>query len=312
MPIKIPDTLPARETLQAEDVDLIDSSSASRQDIRPMKVLLLNLMPKKVQTEIQFARLLGASPLQVELTLMTTASYTPKNTEKGHLNEFYRTLDDVREEYFDALIVTGAPIETLPFEDVKYWPELEEIIQWSRSHVFRRLGICWGAQSLLKVLYGVEKFQMKEKLFGIYDHQLYQDSGTRLMQGFIDRFPMPVSRYTANNTTDIAAAGLTVLAESECSGVGMVRCQKSGDLFILNHLEYDADTLGQEYIRDRDNGEDTQIPAHYYPNNDDTLAPINRWRPYAFLLFNNFINELYQDTPFDLAQIKDRHSNKSL
>ncbi len=308
MPIKIPDTLPARETLRAEAVDLIDSTSASRQDIRPMKVLLLNLMPNKVQTEIQYARLLGASPLQVELTLMTTASYTPKNTGKGHLIEFYRTLNDIRDEYFDALIVTGAPIETLPFENVKYWAELQEIIQWSRTHVFRRLGICWGAQALLKELYNIEKYQMSEKLFGIYDHQLNQNSGTRLMQGFIDRFPMPVSRYTANHPEDMIKAGLIVLADSPKSGVGMVRCQTSGDLFILNHLEYDADTLGQEYTRDKDSGITTPIPEQYYPNNDDSLKPINRWRPYAFLLFNNFINELYQDTPFDLTNIQDRHS----
>jgi homoserine O-succinyltransferase len=306
MPIKIPDTLPARETLRSEDVDLIDSSSASRQDIRPMKVLLLNLMPKKAQTEIQFARLLGASPLQVELTLMTTASYSPRNVAQEHLIEFYRTLDDIRDEHFDALIVTGAPIETLPFEDVKYWRELTEIIEWSKTHVFRRLGICWGAQALMKVIYGIEKFQMDAKLFGIYDHNLQHCSGTRLMQGFIDRFPMPVSRFTANRADDIESAGLEVLAKSEESGVAMARCSRSGDLFILNHLEYDADTLGQEYMRDKDAGADTLMPEHYYPNNDDSQEPVNRWRPYAFLLFNNFINELYQDTPFDLSQIKDR------
>ncbi|MEO1856202.1 MAG: homoserine O-succinyltransferase [Rubritalea sp.] len=306
MPIKIPDTLPARETLRSEDVDLIDSSSASRQDIRPMKVVLLNLMPKKAQTEIQYARLLGASPLQVELTLMTTASYSPRNVAQEHLIEFYRTLDNIRDEHFDALIVTGAPIETLPFEDVKYWKELTEIIEWSKTHVFRRLGICWGAQALMKVIYGIEKFQMDAKIFGIYDHNLQQKSGARLMQGFIDRFPMPVSRFTANRADDIESAGLEVLAKSEESGVAMARCSRSGDLFILNHLEYDADTLGQEYTRDREAGEDTLMPENYYPNNDESQEPINRWRPYAFLLFNNFINELYQDTPFDLTQIKDR------
>lgn len=307
MPIKIPDTLPARETLRSEDVDLINSSSASRQDIRPMKVLLLNLMPKKAQTEIQYARLLGASPLQVELTLMTTASYSPRNVAQDHLIEFYRTLDDIRNDYFDALIVTGAPIETIPFEEVKYWDELTKIIEWSRTHVFRRLGICWGSQALMKVLYGVEKHPMNEKLFGIYDHNLEQNTGSRLMQGFIDRFPMPVSRYTANLADEVKKAGLQVLAHSEESGVGMVRCTHSGDLFILNHLEYDADTLSQEYLRDKNSGVDTQLPKNYYPNDDNSQEPINRWRPYAFLLFNNFINELYQDTPFDLTQIEDRH-----
>ncbi|MFC5050639.1 homoserine O-succinyltransferase [Rubritalea spongiae] len=304
MPIKVPDTLPAREALHSEGIDLIDSSTASRQDIRPMRVLLLNLMPKKVQTEIQYARLLGASPLQVELTLMTTASYQPRNTGQDHLIEFYRTLDDIRDEYFDALIITGAPIETLPFTEVKYWEELSEIIEWSRSHVFRRLGICWGAQALLKVLHGVEKYDMGKKLFGVYDHNLEPGCASRLMQGFIDRFPMPVSRYTANNANDIESAGLQILARSEESGVAMARCKQTGDLFILNHLEYDADTLGQEYWRDKQAGIDTKPPEHYFPDNDDSKEPINRWRPYAFLLFNNWINELYQDTPFDLSSIK--------
>ncbi|MFC4991760.1 homoserine O-succinyltransferase [Rubritalea tangerina] len=290
--------------MRAESVDLIDSSTAARQDIRPMRVVLLNLMPKKVQTEIQYARLLGASPLQVELTLMTTASYSPKNVGQDHLLEFYRTLDDIRDEYFDALIITGAPIETLPFEEVKYWQELTEIIEWSRSHVFRRLGICWGAQALMKTLHGIDKFQMEDKLFGVYDHHLRQNTGTRLMQGFIDRFPMPVSRYTANKAEDIEAAGLAVLAHSDEAGTAMARCSKTGDLFILNHLEYDADTLGQEYFRDKEAGLDTALPENYFPGNDDSQAPINRWRPYAFLLFNNFINELYQDTPFDLSTIK--------
>jgi homoserine O-succinyltransferase len=304
MPIKIPDTLPARETLHTEGIDLIDSSTAARQDIRPMRVLLLNLMPKKVQTEIQYARLLGASPLQVELTLMTTASYQPRNVGQDHLLEFYRTLDDIRSEYFDALIITGAPVETLPFEEVKYWNELKEIVEWSKTHCFRRLGICWGAQVLMKILHNVEKFEMSEKLFGVYDHNLEPGCASRLMQGFIDRFPMPVSRYTENKADDITAAGLQILARSAESGVAMARCISTGDLFILNHLEYDADTRGQEYWRDKDAGLDTQLPEHYFPEDDDSNEPINRWRPYAFLLFNNFINEMYQDTPFDLTQIE--------
>ncbi|MGJ8673083.1 homoserine O-succinyltransferase [Rubritalea sp.] len=304
MPIKIPDTLPARETLHAEGIDLIDSSTALHQDIRPMRVLLLNLMPKKVQTEVQFARLLGASPLQVELTLMTTASYLPRNTGQEHLLEFYKTLEEIKDEHFDALIITGAPIETLPFTEVNYWDELSEIIEWSRTHVFRRLGICWGAQALLKVLHGVEKHTMEQKLFGIYDHNLEPDCASRLLQGFTARFPMPVSRYTANNAAEIEAVGLQILARSEESGVAMARCKQTGDLFILNHLEYDYDTLGQEYWRDKEAGADTQLPAHYFPEDDDSNEPINRWRPYAFLLFNNWLNELYQDTPFDLTHIK--------
>ena len=193
MPIKIPDNLPAREILLKEDVDVIDGSEAEKQDIRPLKFLLLNLMPKKKQTEVQFARILGASPLQIELTLMTTETYSPKNTAKGHLLEFYKTLDQIKDNFYDVLIVTGAPIETISFQDVKYWEELKTIILWSKSHVFRRLGICWGAQALLKELHNVEKYTINYKLFGVFDHSLNQAKQYRLMQGFIDRFPMPVS-----------------------------------------------------------------------------------------------------------------------
>ena len=236
MPIKIPDSLPAREMLLDEDVDLIDTSIAQNQDIRPLKFLLLNLMPQKNQTEVQFARLLGASPLQIELTLMTTQSYSPKNTSKNHILEFYKSLDEIKNNFYDVLIITGAPIETIPFEEVKYWQELKEIISWSSSNVYRRIGICWGAQALLKELHNVEKHQIKRKLFGVYDHNLNKSKRYRLMNGFIDRFPMPVSRYTENKEKEILQSGLEVLAFSSESGVGMVRCPKSKDLFILNHL----------------------------------------------------------------------------
>ena len=302
MPIKVPDNLPALDILHAEQVDIITDKIAARQDIRPLRLLFLNLMPKKKETEIQFARLFGASPLQVELLLMTTASYTPKNTEPAHLRRFYRQLDDVRDEYFDALIVTGAPIETLAFEEVSYWPELQEIMDWSKRHCFRRLGICWGAQALMYHQFGLEKFQMDEKLFGVYDHHL-SSGGSRLLQGFTDRFPMPVSRYTANEPADIKTRGLEILAQSEEAGVGMVRCPSSGDLFVLNHLEYDADTLAAEYFRDKDAGLNTALPEHYFPDNDDRLSPVNRWRPFAFLLLINWLNELYQDTPYILSEI---------
>ena len=299
MPIKIHDNLPARELLLNEVVDVINSSSAEKQDIRPLKFLLLNLMPKKLQTEVQFARLLGASPLQIELTLMTTESYIPKNTKKEHLIEFYKTLDDIKHNFYDVLIITGAPVETVPFEKVKYWQELKEIILWSSTNVFRKIGICWGAQALLKILHNIDKHSMKEKLFGVFDHNLNQENQYRLLQGFINRFPMPVSRYTENREHEIVSSGLEILAFSQVSGIGMVRCPKTKDLFILNHLEYDAVTLKEEFLRDKSENVKTEIPVNYFPNNDITKYPINRWRPYAFLLFTNFINEVYQDVPFD-------------
>ncbi len=302
MPIKVPDNLPALEVLSSEGVDLIAENVAQRQDIRPLRLLLLNLMPKKKETEIQFARLFGSSPLQVDLLLMTTASYTPRNTEPAYLRRFYRQLEDVRHDYFDALIVTGAPVETLPFEDVQYWAELTEIMEWSRTHCFRRLGICWGAQVLLKYFYNINKHEMPEKLFGVYDHSL-PAANSRLMQGFTDSFPMPVSRYTYNREDDLVAAGLYILARSDAAGVGMVRCPERGDLFVLNHLEYDADTLANEYHRDASEGKNTALPVHYFPDDDPSCTPINRWRPFAYLLMTNWLNDLYRDTPFELERL---------
>ena len=304
MPIKIHDNLPARKALLRESVDVIDSTSAEKQDIRPLKFLLLNLMPHKLQTEIQFARILGASPLQIELTLMTTETYSPKNTQKDHLLEFYKTLDDIKDNFYDVLIITGAPVETIPFENVKYWSELIKIISWSSKNVFRKIGICWGAQALLKEIYNIEKHSINNKLFGVYDHNLNQKKQYRLMHGFIDRFPMPVSRFTENKESEILKAGLEILAFSKDSGVGMVRCPKTKDLFILNHLEYDAITLKDEFVRDKSGKNEIAIPVNYFPNDDINEEPINRWRPYAFLLFTNFINEIYQDVPFDFCKQK--------
>ena len=301
MPIKIPDNLPARKSLLNESVNVIDSSIAERQDIRPLRFLLLNLMPKKINTEIQFARLIGASPLQIELTLMTTKTYNPKNITKDYLIQFYKTLDDIKDNVFDVLIVTGAPVETLPFEKVEYWEELLKIEQWSQKNVFRKIGICWGAQALLKIKYDIEKYMLPNKIFGVYDHNL-TNNNDRLMHGFINNFPMPVSRFTENKKEDIYNNNLELLAFSEISGVGMVRCPVSKDLFIFNHLEYDANTLNEEYIRDKSENLKIQMPENYFPKNDEGNEPINRWRPYAFLLFSNFINELYQDVPFNLKE----------
>jgi homoserine O-succinyltransferase len=305
MPIKIPDKLPARTELENEGVEIITRETALRQDIRPLKILLLNLMPKKKETEIQFARLLSNTPLQIELTLMTTASYQPQNTSADYLLQFYRRLPDVRDEFFDGLIVTGAPVETIDFEKVDYWSELAEIIDWSGSHVLRRLGTCWGAQALLYHLHGVDKFELPKKLFGVFDHAL--DPGRQrvgLLAGFTDRFPMPVSRYTGNRAEDIAAApNLSVLARAPESGIALVLDDASKDVFVLNHLEYDANTLANEYARDLREGLATKLPVNYFPSDDPLLPPVNRWRTYAFLLLANWIKDLYHDSPFDLSTL---------
>tara|TARA_Y100001978_G_scaffold73396_1_gene65799 strand:- start:131 stop:841 length:711 start_codon:yes stop_codon:yes gene_type:complete len=234
---------------------------------------------------------------------MTTETYSPKNTRKEHLIEFYKTLDDIKNNFYDVLIITGAPVETVPFNEVKYWNELKKIILWSSRNIFRKIGVCWGAQALLKVLHNVEKHSMEKKLFGVYDHNLNNEKRYRLMQGFIDRFPMPVSRYTENKKDEITKAGLEILASSSSSGVGMARCPKTKDLFILNHLEYDAITLKEEFLRDKSQNTQIDIPSNYFPNDDINLEPINRWRPYAFLLFTNFINEVYQDVPFNFTHV---------
>jgi homoserine O-succinyltransferase len=306
MPIKIQHDLPARSVLEEEHVDLIVSDDAQRQDVRPLRILLLNLMPKKKDTEIQFARLLGNSPLQIELTLMTTATYTPRNTEQGYLRRYYRTLDDIRDDYFDAILITGAPIEIMPFEEVDYWQELVEIFSWSQTHCFRRLGICWGAQALLYHFYGVDKYLLDAKLFGVFDHKVMENK-SRLMKGFTDNFPMPVSRHTANHRKDLeAVSSLNLLAWSPEAGPGMARDRSTGDIFILNHLEYDADTLAMEYHRDAEADLGIALPANYFPENDPKAIPVNYWRPFAFLLITNWIHDLYQDTPFDLQILAER------
>ena len=276
MPIKIPSKLPAKQQLEKEQVQLIASDPALRQDIRPMKVLLLNLMPKKRDTEVQFARLLGNSPLQIELTLMTTASYKPKNEETAYLDEFYYTLNDVKNNFYDALIITGAPVETLTFLDVIYWNELIKIIDWSDKHVFQRIGICWGAQALLY-------------------HQ------------YTDNFPMPVSRHTETKIEDINNyPEFDILAQSNQAGIGMMINNKNDDFFIFNHLEYDFNTLHNEYKRDLEAKTKIKMPENYYPNNNINKTPKNTWRPFAFLLFANWLNQLYQKTPFDLTTLSDR------
>ena len=307
MPIKVPSKLPAKKQLEVEQVQLISSDTALRQDIRPMKVLLLNLMPRKRDTEIQFARLLGNSPLQIELTLMTTASYQPKNEETTYLNEFYYTLDEIKNNFYDALIITGAPVETLPFEEVAYWKELIKIIEWSDTHVFQRVGICWGAQALLYHQFQIPKYSLEDKIFGIFSHQINQ-AKLRLMQGFTDNFPMPVSRHTETKISDIKEyLQFDILAYSERAGIGMIINNNNDDFFIFNHLEYDFDTLHKEYQRDLNTNQKILMPENYYPENNIKNLPTNIWRPFAFLLFANWLNQLYQKTPYNLSTLKNRN-----
>ena len=303
MPIKIPNDLPARPILQEEGVEIIRETDAIRQDIRPMRIALLNLMPDKIRTETQIARLAGSTPLQVEMTLLKTGSYKSRNTPEPHLIAFYRNWEEVRDEKFDGLIVTGAPIETMPFEAVDYWPELTQIFDWSQSHVFRSFHICWGAQAALYHFHGVPKHLLDRKQFGVFRHRIIKPN-VRLLQGFNDEFSIPVSRHTEVRVEDVPEKpGLDILAVSPESGLCLMQDLQHRSIYMFNHLEYDADTLKREYERDVAAGEAIELPKHYFPDDDPAQEPINQWRSYAHLLFWNWINEIYQTTPYDIEQI---------
>jgi homoserine O-succinyltransferase len=303
MPIKIPDNLPARKTLEDEGVLVIREHDALRQDIRPISLALLNLMPEKIKTETQLARLIGSTPLQVELTLLSTESYTPRNTPQDHMLAFYEPWSQVADRKFDGLIVTGAPVEEIPFEDVIYWNELTEILDWARTNVFRSYNICWGAQAALYHYYGVPKNAMPGKLSGIF-RQRVTEPKSPLMRGFNAEFNVPVSRYTETLRADVEKVPeLRVLAESESSGLCIVEDTALGQVHVFNHFEYDTRTLADEYGRDIDAGRDIKVPQHYYPNEDSAKPPVNTWRCHGHLLFGNWINAMYQETPFDIANI---------
>lgn len=307
MPIKIPNDLPAAAMLAAEGVRLIDENEALRQDVRPLQIALLNLMPEKPKTETQLARLLGATPLQVELTLLTTSTYRPQNVPLSHLQAFYREWGDVRQQKFDGLIITGAPVEMLPFDDVKYWPELAAILDWSRTHVHSCFNICWGAQAALYHFHGVPKHTLPVKRFGVYTHYVIERRDAQrpgLLRGFDDYFLVPVSRHTEVRQEDIPKdSGLEVLAVSNAAGLCLVHHPGDRDVFMFNHLEYDTYTLADEYERDRASRSDVSLPLNYYPDDDPSKAPRNCWRAYAHLLFGNWINEIYQATPFEISEI---------
>jgi homoserine O-succinyltransferase len=303
MPIKIPDDLPARATLSAEGVMVMREADAVRQDIRPMRIALLNLMPNKVKTETQFARLLGATPLQVELTLVKISSHVSRTTPIEHIISFYRAWEDISSDRFDGFIITGAPVETLPFEQVTYWDELRRILDWTQTHVHSCFNICWGAQAAVHHFHGMPKYELPGKAFGVYRHRNLAPTSPYL-RGFSDDFSIPVSRWTEVRRGDIpASSGMSVLMESDEAGLCLLDDPVHRSLHMFNHIEYDSNSLGDEYFRDLAAAEPITIPRNYFPKDDPTRAPENRWRSHAHLLFGNWINQLYQTTPFDIAKI---------
>ena len=304
MPIKIPNDLPAVKVLTDENIFVMTETRAITQDIRPLKILLLNLMPKKIETETQFSRLLGNTPLQVELELIHTKSHKSKNVAEEHLLAFYKTFDEVKENFYDGFIITGAPVEHMEFEEVEYWDELVEIMEWSKTHVHSTLHICWGAQAGLYYHYGIKKYPLPEKLFGVFPHKVdYKRS--ILFRGFDDVFMIPHSRHTTVNAEDIAAVPeLKILSTSEEAGVYAVMNKKGRSIFVTGHSEYDADTLKGEYIRDLTQGKPIKIPKNYFPGDNPKKAPVVSWRAHANLLFSNWLNYfVYQTTPYDIKSV---------
>jgi homoserine O-succinyltransferase/O-acetyltransferase len=303
MPIRIPNDLPARRILEKEGVNVMTEATANRQDIRPLRIGLLNLMPNKIKTETQFARLIGASPLQVELSLIRITNHTPKNTSQEHMLAFYQSWEEVRHEHFDGLVITGAPIEQMPFEDVSYWPELARILDWTQTNVHASLHICWAAQAALHHFHNVPKHALPNKAFGVYDHKNLAPSSTYL-RGFSDDFAMPVSRWTEVRKADLPKnAKLQVMMESDAMGLCLINDPVHRSLYMFNHIEYDTQSLAEEYQRDVEAGKDITLPYNYFPADNPKARPENRWRAHAHLLFGNWINEVYQTTPFELKNI---------
>ena len=304
MPIKIPNDLPAVKTLTGENIFVMTETRAITQDIRPLKILLLNLMPKKIETETQFSRLLGNSPLQVELELIHTKSHKSKNVAEEHLLAFYKTFDEVRDNFYDGFIITGAPVEHMEFDEVEYWNELVEIMEWSKSHVHSTLHICWGAQAGLYYHYGIKKYPLDSKLFGVFPHKVdYKRS--ILFRGFDDEFMVPQSRHTTVLREDIERVPeLRILASSEEAGVYAIKSAKGRQIFITGHSEYDADTLKGEYLRDLGLGKPISVPKNYFPADNPKKAPKVTWRGHAHLLFSNWLNYfVYQTTPYDISSV---------
>ena len=303
MPIKIPADLPAYNVLTNEGVMVMDEDEAARQDIRPLRIALLNLMPKKIQTENQFARLIGATPLQIELTLLRMSEHQTRNTAAAHMESFYQPISEVMDQKFDGLIITGAPIEHLPFENVTYWDELRRVMDWTQSNVHSTFGVCWGGMAMINHFHGVAKHMLEAKAFGCFRHQNLALASPYL-NGFSDECVIPVSRWTEMKQDEVdAVAGLTTLLGSSEVGPALVEDPKHRALYIFNHFEYDRDTLKQEYDRDVATGTPINIPCNYYPDDDPSKTPLNRWRSHAHQLYGNWITQIYLTTPYDIEQI---------
>ena len=304
MPVRIPIDLPAAQTLLKENIFVMPIDRAIHQDIRPLRILFLNLMPTKIITETQFARVLGNTPLQIELNLMRVSSHIPANTPREHMLAFYHSFAEVKHEFFDGMIITGAPVEQIPFEQVDYWDELCEIMEWSKSHVYSTLHVCWGAQAALYYHYDVPKISLREKLFGVFEHKVVH-KGSILFRGFDDTFVIPHSRHTTFAWDAVAnIPGLKILAESEKAGIYAVSTDGGRQIFLTGHAEYDPNTLEMEYLRDKKAGLPIHVPENYYPDNDDTKSPICRWRSCGNLLYSNWLNYfVYQATPYDVMSI---------
>ena len=305
MPLKIPNNLPARTVLENENIFVMDETRATTQDIRPLHILVLNLMPTKIATETQLARLLGNTPLQIEMHLISPDRES-KNTSKEHMETFYKHFADIRSNNYDGMVITGAPVEHLAFEDVDYWKELSDIFEWSKTHVYSTLHICWGAQAALYYHYGIKKYQLNKKLFGVFKHTVTH-KGSILFRGFDDEFLVPHSRHTTIRREEVASVpALKILAESDEAGVYAVSTDGGRQIFITGHSEYDSDTLEKEYLRDKNLGLPIEVPQNYYPDDDDTKRPRNTWRSSANLLFSNWLNYfVYQATPYDLNKVSE-------
>lgn len=305
MPIKVQSNLPAIKILESENIFVMPEERAMAQDIRPLKIVILNLMPTKIVTETQLLRLLGNSPLQVDIELLQMATHKSKNTSRRHLTTFYKTFDEIRDQRFDGMIITGAPVELMDFEEVDYWDELCEIMDWSRTNVYSTMHICWGAQAGLYYRYGVRKFEFIEKLSGVFEHRILNPLHP-LLRGFDETFRLPHSRYTGVVESDILKQpNLEILAAGKKAGVSIVGRKNGREFYILGHAEYDRDTLAEEYSRDINKGLDVHIPDNYFPDDDPSKTPKLVWRSYASLLFSNWLNYyVYQQTPYDLEDLK--------
>ena len=305
MPIKISRDLPAFDILTNENVFVMDLRRATTQDIRPLRILILNLMPTKIETETQLLRMLGNTPLQVEVEFLRTGTHVAKNTSQEHMSQFYHTIDEVRDQYFDGMIITGAPVEHLEFEEVENWEELCGIMEWTKTHVFSIFHICWGAQAALYYHYGIRKHPLSRKLFGVFPH-IAETTNNRLFRGMDDVFKAPHSRHTTVLREEIEACpALTIEASSPQAGVYAVTAMKGRQIFIFGHSEYDRNTLEKEYLRDKNAGLPIDVPANYYPGDDDTQRPNMTWRSHASLIYANWLNYyVYQETPYDISSVK--------